>query len=251
MKQYRTELEYFLKKTYFIAFLMILALVGYGFSMTHPTINIDTLPSDIYIGDGQNMLQSGRFGNTFWSILFGFRGKYLENHFVIGLLAVLMLIWAAINFCILFRRASQDRISSPAYLVFCGFLISHPIMTEIWEYQGANLYVCGDYLLVSFSLLSLYTQLTEKRFCFFRSLFALSCMTIVCSSYESLVVVYIFCVLGVLYLQEQLPPPRLEKPLLSGHILLPAFDSCPYLSCYHSKCYLICFQSDCPAKWRY
>ena len=45
------------------------------------------------------------------------------------------------------RKAAQDRISMFGYGLFACLYVSYPPMNEIWEYSGANVCVCGGYLL--------------------------------------------------------------------------------------------------------
>lgn len=92
---------------------------------------------------------------TIWSWLSGYGTHLYENFFTTSVFAVVMLIWAATNFCVLFQRASGGRISMPACTVFSACMVSYPLMNEIWGDQGANLIICGGFLLVS-SIVSLH-----------------------------------------------------------------------------------------------
>lgn len=217
MKKYKQELGSFLGKWYYTGFVLFIALLGYGYGATHPVVNIDTLLGDYYVGSGQVMLRSGRFGMTLWSRITGYGTSLFESSYIISVMAVVMLIWAAVHFCILFRRASGDRISMPAYTVFSACLVSYPLMNEIWEYQGANLIVCGGYWLASVALLLIDQQLRQRKIDFWMSVAAVGALTIVCSSYESLVPVYVFGVFCVLLVQE-LQLPDWKKHLKQGLI---------------------------------
>ncbi len=203
MKTYLDELKYFIKKWYFTAFLLLIALIGFGFTTSHIAINIDSLASDRYHANDYIMLSSGRFGMSFWMLPFC-NGLYqVEDSFAMGVFGVLMLMLAAINFCILFRRASNDTISFPAYMVFAAAFVSYPLINEIWEYNGMELIIGGGYLFISLSVLLLYDQIQSKKINILKSSAILLMLTVVCASYESLIAVYVFVVLTVLYMRER------------------------------------------------
>ena len=111
---------------------------GFGFDISNLTINIDSLAGDIYNSSTGQMIPSGRFGLQFWNFFFKNTAHLVENSYLTGILGLFFLIWAAINFCILFKRASNNTLSMPAYTVFAACLVSYPLMNEIWEYYGAN-----------------------------------------------------------------------------------------------------------------
>lgn len=93
------------------------------------------------------MLSTGRFGMNLWAAVLGYGRAEPSYAFGIDLLAALLLALAAVSFCALLRKAAQDRISMFGYGLFACLFVSYPLMNEIWEYSGANVCVCGGYLL--------------------------------------------------------------------------------------------------------
>lgn len=215
MQGYKKELETLLKNRYYTFFVLLVAILGFGYSATHPALNVDTLAADLYVGSGQAMLRSGRFGMTIWSWLSGYGTHLYENSFTTSVLAVVMLIWAATNFCVLFQRASGGRISMSACTVFSACMVSYPLMNEIWGYQGANLIICGGFLLVSGALLLIEGQFRREKFRFSLSLAAVGFLTMVCAGYESVAAVYVFGVFALLFFQER-SAPDWKKHLRQG-----------------------------------
>ena len=202
MKGYREELKDFLSRKSFLVAILLTALLAYGFAAVNSTIYFDDLEASRYVGEGNNMLQAGRFGTVLWSIVCGYRDRLVENAFVIDVLSVGFLSLATVNFGILFRRISSNQISMSACTVFACVLLSYPLMNEIWEYTGTNILICGGFLLASFALLLVYECIHKQERKNIGNLLGASLLlTWVCASYESIVPVYIFFVCAVLALQ--------------------------------------------------
>lgn len=200
MIQYKKELEKFLENKFFIISLLLTAFLCYGFSALNLTVSIDDFRGEQYIGSGKEFLSAGRFGMTIWPWLLGYKTQWPQNAFVIEIIAVVLFAWSAVNFCILFSKASKGNISSQACAGFSCLLISYPLINEIWEYTNVNLSMCISFFLISITLLIIYNQLqnTFKPWEYFVcSVF----MMIVCSSYEALVPVYILAVFSVLLVE--------------------------------------------------
>ena len=209
MKDYRKAVAEIANRRYVICVLLTV-LVAYGFAAFNPTISVDDLLVDYYIGSGQNMLGAGRFTMTLLGRLFNYTGSLPPNSYAIDLVAVAAFVWAAVNYCVLFRRICGDRFTDSAAVLFSCALISYPLIIEIWEYTAANLNVTLGYLMSSFALLLVYDFLHGKRDWWYLAAAAVLLMFI-CAGYESLVVVYIFCVFGILFLQAGWGDPDARK----------------------------------------
>ena len=186
-----------------MAALVLTLLLSYGYSIATVSVGIDTLEGDRYIGSGGVMLSTGRFGMNFWAGLLGYGKAEPSYQPGIDLLAAILLGAAAVHFCTLLRKVSNDRISMFGYGAFSCIFISYPLINEIWEYSGANVCVCGGYLLDAIALNLLWDswhQPGARKLLRFTA--ASVCMLIVCSSYESLAVVYVLAVFAMLSLQE-------------------------------------------------
>lgn len=218
MHTYRDEVEDFLKNKIYMVVMVVVAVMCYGYSAANTTLSIDDLHGDEYVGSGNIMLSAGRFGMVFWSKILGINDYAPPYTFAIEVLAVIFLIWAAINFCILFKRVSNYKITKESMLVFSAMLVSFPLMNEIWEYSGANVFICGGYLFVSLSMLLLHKIATTKKINYAYILAALFMMIIVASSYESVVVIYVFIVTAILLLQEMYDNKKLTWKSLLGQI---------------------------------
>ena len=143
MTGYIEEVKDFLKNKYFVVGYLLLAFFAFGFAMTNPTLSIDDLEDNHYVGPDHHMLSAGRFGVWFWSVA---QGNW-ENAFYTDALALLLLFGALINFCILFSRASGGRIGKDALIVFAFMVLTYPMIIDIWEYTGANAHIFASYLM--------------------------------------------------------------------------------------------------------
>ena len=218
MKQ---ESGYFLKNAKFRAALGLTLLLSYGYAIATTRVSIDSLEGDRYIGTGGVMLSTGRFGMNLWAAVLGYGRAEPSYAFGIDLLAALLLALAAVSFCALLRKAAQDRISMFGYGLFACLFVSYPLMNEIWEYSGANVCVCGGYLLDAAALNLLWDARQPGvpwRGRALRMGAAALCLMVVCSSYESLAAVFVLAVFALLTLEQLLAAerPRLAAVLTEG-----------------------------------
>ena len=218
MKQ---EFGYFLKNAKFRAALGLTLLLSYGYAIATTRVSIDSLEGDRYIGTGGVMLSTGRFGMNLWAAVLGYGRAEPSYAFGIDLLAALLLALAAVSFCALLRKAAQDRISMFGYGLFACLFVSYPLMNEIWEYSGANVCVCGGYLLDAAALNLLWDARQPGvpwRGRALRMCAAALCLMVVCSSYESLAAVFVLAVFALLTLEQLLAAerPRLAAVLTEG-----------------------------------
>ena len=215
------ELGYFLKNAKFRAALGLTLLLSYGYAIVTTRVSIDSLEGDRYIGTGGVMLSTGRFGMNLWAAVLGYGKAEPSYVFGIDLLAALLLALAAVSFCALLRKAAQDSISMFGYGLFACLFVSYPLMNEIWEYSGANVCVCGGYLMDALALNLLWDARrpgTPPRRRWLHMAGAALCLMVVCSAYESLAAVFVLAVFALLTLEQLLAPerPRFAAVLTEG-----------------------------------
>ena len=110
----------------FRAALGLTLLLSYGYAIATTRVSIDSLEGDRYIGTGGVMLSTGRFGMNLWAAVLGYGRAEPSYAFGIDLLAALLLALAAVSFCVLLRKAAQDRISMFGYGLFACLFVSLP-----------------------------------------------------------------------------------------------------------------------------
>lgn len=177
-----------LSKKFFSIPLIIIVILGYGFSMFNRTIGVDDFLRDHYVGSGRIAL-SGRWGGVVWVKLLGCQDF---TPFVDRFVAVLMLMVAAILFCFLLYSISKSKSIIP-YTVAACFFVSYPLINEIWEYCGANFFVTGGLALSTLTLLVLRNNQHNIKWLAISGLLLL----LPISSYESAIFYYmtIACVI--------------------------------------------------------
>lgn len=199
MQYYHDALKIISKKR-FIVFVTLTAMLAYGFSVMNPTISTDELHADYYIGSGQTMLGAGRFTMPLTGFLMNFSRNTYFNSLPIDLISIVLFIWAAVTFCVLFQRICGNAFTLNTAVFFTCFLISYPLIIEIWEYPSAHLNVCFGYLAIAFALLLIHHALHAQK-AYGSFLWSAVLMMFVCAGYETMIVVYICGVFAVLFLQ--------------------------------------------------
>lgn len=175
------------------------AVIAYGYAAANISIGIDDVRGQLEIGEGRQVIASGRFSQAIWPSLLGYHTKWIENSFAIDIIAVLLLMLSAVNCCILFRKRSKDHISMIALTFFSSLMLTYPLINEFWEYTHINLCICTGIFLSTLVIYLVDDWLGTKWNAWKVMLIALL-MTFVCTSYEAVVCVYIFIVFAVLFL---------------------------------------------------
>lgn len=185
MKEFKEDIEFFVKKIEYIIPLIITAILSFGFVITHYSVNIDTLSAERYYREGELLAQS-RYGGVLLDKIF----KVMEfNPFFVDCLAVIFLIAASVVFCILFKRISNSKINIVSYIIFSCLFVSYPLINEIFVYTPMSLGVCFSFFMVAvaLNLLYLYKKNNNKKYL----LYVILILCLVNSIYESSATVYL------------------------------------------------------------
>ena len=199
MKKYCDEVRAFINDRFYCGLTILTAVIAYGYAATNISIGIDDIRGQLEIGEGRQVIASGRFSQAILPNLFGYHMEWIENSYAIDILSVLLLMLSAINCCVLFRKKSKNSISMVALSFFSSLMLTYPLINEIWEYTHINLCICTG---IFFSTIVIYfvDAWMETRWNARKVLLLSLLMTFVCTSYESVVCVYIFLVFAILFL---------------------------------------------------
>lgn len=178
------------RKIYFIP-LLIFSIVGYGFSLFNRTIGWDDLLRDHYFGD---IALAGRWGEALWTKLLGIQDF---DPFIDRFVALLFLIIASILFSFLIYLISRQKSVVP-YTITSSIFVTYPLINEIWEYSGANLFVTGGLALTTLTLCILRNNERSIKWMLVSSIL----LILPISSYESSIFYYIALVFMVLFLDN-------------------------------------------------
>ena len=194
MHTIKERVEYFIKDFYYMVPVIIIAILSFGFVITHTCISMDTL-SDYRYFDGTELLAQKRFTMFFFNKIF----HIMEfNPFFIDFIAVLFLIISAITFCIVMQKASNGKISKICYTIFSCLFISYPLINEIFIYTPAGLSIALGYFGTAISILFLQHFFEKEKWIY--AISATIIMMFAISTYESFAAVFLcaMCIVFVL-----------------------------------------------------
>lgn len=219
MRNLCDELKWFLRHKGFAAALILTGVFAYGFEITHPSVGIDDTAVSLYLSDGLEVVM-GR-----WTLFLINKVFHLSEFtpFMLELVGVLLLMTAAVLFCVLLRRLFGDGVGIWGYAVFACVFLSNPIISEVYVYyyhDGVDL----GYVLIALALLAFMDGMEKsgtkekwnkgKRALRFGASMLLTWAAVGC--YESLLILYILGILTVLFLRGMTGKDELK----SKHVLI-------------------------------
>ena len=134
MKKIWEEAKNILHNKCYLTALIITALCGYGFEITHPTIGIDDTDVNLYLDEGIQP-QMGRW------VMFSVNKIFRFSDFaplMPELIGVILFSFSAVLFCVLFRRLLGAKFDIRACIVFSCLFISNPIFAFCYRYYYHN-----------------------------------------------------------------------------------------------------------------
>lgn len=186
----KREIKDILSIKYIICVLMT-TFLGYGFYLTHVTVNVDCLAHSLYFDDRNIMLAAERWGSTFWFKILCWDDFY---PCLTPMLGVLCFLTAVVSFSVLFRVSTDGKTKGGAEILFSCVLITYPLISEIWNYDGCLFYIGIGYTFVALSLL----LMENKKHIIAASLL----LMLAIAGYESFAAVYVAGVLIVVFLEN-------------------------------------------------
>ena len=196
MQTLKERIEYFIKDIYYIIPVLIVAILCFGFVLTHTCVSIDTL-SDYRYFEGEELLAQKRFGTVFLNKIFH---VMQFNPFFVDFIAVMFLVISAITFCMVMQKASNGKIKKICYTIFSCLFISYPLINEIFVYTPAGLSIALGYFGTALSVLFMQNFFENKKWGY--AIFSVIIMIFVTATYESFVSVFFCSIMIVLILQN-------------------------------------------------
>ena len=210
MRQLFDEINYFLRQKFFMLFLCITAIACYGFAITHVGIGVDDTMVDIYIQDGLEVIM-GRWTCFLVNKLFHF-GEYMP--FITEFAGMLLLMTAAVLYCVLFKRLAGDKITVTAYTAFACAFVSCPFIADVnvyYYHDGTDL----GHILCAIALLFFLEALNKKgRGSWMCRLWSMIFLWAAAGCYESFVVTYIVGVVLILFFRGMFNAEKVTFKLL-------------------------------------
>lgn len=195
MRKWLTGTGELLSKAWFSVPVILTAVIGYGYGLTHEALHIDDLAIANYVEEGL-ILSQGRWGSWLISQALGLTAYRAGTLQLVGLLFTLL---AAAGFCALLREQSDDCLQKPAYPLFACFFISFPLIATWWVYDGMALCVGVCYFLTALALVLACVWVRDGGYGYAIGSVLLMLLTLL--TYESLAAVYICGVFLILLLR--------------------------------------------------
>ena len=157
----KRQIEYFLKNKIYMASLIIAAIAGYGYEITHSSLGIDDVCIGLYFDDGLGV-SIGRW--PFYVINKIFHVTEFEP-FILEFIAVLIFMFAAIVWSAMLKYVLGDRLPIACYAVFSAMFLDYSLIAEVFIYYLQN-GVPAIYTLTGvaiFDFYYLYTHTLERK----------------------------------------------------------------------------------------
>lgn len=195
MKKYINYFKELLNDKSFMIPLFIFLVLSFGFTITHMTVNIDTLSYDRYFY-GYELIAQRRVGSV---LLNKILNCFYYNPFFIDTTAIVVLAFASMMYCVLIKEVSNNKIKPICLTIFACFFTTYSIMPEIFTYSPIGLNIGLGYLFTAFALISIYeySKSNKIKFLIFSTLFMLYPI----STYESFASVYLVGIFIILILK--------------------------------------------------
>jgi hypothetical protein len=152
VEEYKENIKEFLNNKKYMAMLILVSMLSYGFFLTHFWISVDDISADRYVLDTY-ILSSGRWG-TFLVNNILFMTKFIPfwadfvSCFLMGVIAILL--------CAFFKRISNGKIRLSSYILFSTIYISFPQICSFIVYQSTKIPVIFSNLLMVIALIFIY-----------------------------------------------------------------------------------------------
>lgn len=160
IKEYKNIFCNFLKDKRYLVTVILVAILSYGFTITHYSIGIDDLCLDRYVS-GTYMLAENRWGTWLvYNILHITKFSPFWLDFIVTVLMVLM----ATLICTAMKKVLKDKTSIWTYVIFASIFLSNPIIGPFFIYQSTNLTVVLSNIIATISaILVIENAFTMKK----------------------------------------------------------------------------------------
>lgn len=147
IEEYKQQIKYFLTNPKYIIPVIFVAILSYGFAVTHYAIGVDDLCFDRYV-DGTYILSAKRWGT--W-LLYNILNITEFSPFWLEFIVATFMVIIAIVICAFLRKHLKDKINIWGYVIFSSIFISNPIISHFFMYQSTNLSIVISNLMVIIS----------------------------------------------------------------------------------------------------
>ncbi len=195
IKDYISEIKDLFKNRKYLYTIIFIAILSYGFVVTHYAIGVDDLCFDRYV-NGTYILSAKRWGT--W-LLYNVLNISEFSPFWLDFLTATGIVIIAILVSAFIKKETKEKNIIP-YIVFSGVFISSPIINNFFMYQSTNLaIVVSNMILIVCGMLIYYNHFKVKNKWMFIIIGFV--MTIPISMYESCAQTFIVFILMTVYIK--------------------------------------------------
>ena len=82
MKKYCDEVRAFINDRFYCGLTILTAVIAYGYAATNISIGIDDIRGQLEIGEGRQVIASGRFSQAILPNLLGYHMEWIERYII-------------------------------------------------------------------------------------------------------------------------------------------------------------------------
>lgn len=218
INDYKEQIKYFISNKIYVVTIIIVAILSYGFTITHYSIGIDDLCFDRYV-NGTYLLSAKRWGT--WLLYNIFQINEFTPFWLDAVVTIFMIIIALV-LCAFIRKQYKNKIGICGYIVFSSLLISNPLINQFFIYQSTNFAIVVSNLITIICVIIIfenYFNENKKRI----NIICGFILTIPIAMYESCVQTYLIILLVTMFIkitQEKISNKKLFKYFFVSIIIL-------------------------------
>lgn len=134
LKELKEQSYYFLKNAWFVFMLLVSAVGGYGYVLTHGTCGIDDISIDLYFEMGIGVA----IGRWPYYLINKVLPVAEYTPFIGDFITVILLMLAAVAWCVLLRMLIPQKISIWAYIAFAVLFMDYSMNADIFVFYLQN-----------------------------------------------------------------------------------------------------------------
>lgn len=155
--EYKKVVKNFLKDKVFVIAIILVTILSFGFTITHPSVGMDDTAFDRYYQD-KEMLAIGRWGSY---LVYQILNITEFIPFWIDFIASFIIMATAVLWCLFLKKNLEEKFSNTAYTIFATIFISFPIINEIFIFENCNIAVMLGSFLASLGIMVFYENYSK------------------------------------------------------------------------------------------
>ena len=147
IEEYKKEIKSLITNPKYIIPIIFVAILSYGFTITHHSIGVDDLCFDRYVS-GTYILSAKRWGT--W-LLYNILNITEFSPFWLEFIVATFMVIIAVILSAFLKKQLKNETNIWGYVIFSSIFISNPIINHFFMYQSTNLSIVISNLLVIIS----------------------------------------------------------------------------------------------------